>query len=625
MERRLSPGVRFFSVLSYNGTMSFDPKALKSYPTRPGVYLMKDAKGTVIYVGKAKDLRARLRQYFLPSGDGRAMIPQLIAQVEDIETIVLRTEKEALLLENTLIKKHQPKYNVLLKDDKTYISLKISKKHPWPLIQLVRYKGKPKPDGWYFGPYTSVYHAKRTLELLNRLFPLRQCSDQEFARRDRPCLLYQMGRCVAPCVDKCSKEDYDSHVQRTIKFLRGQDQEVLEELYAEMHKASEELEFERAGQLLKTIRAIEGTLETQKVVKVGNRDFDAIGLYRQGDELTITQMRYQGGRLVGARHESFSGILQDDAAVLESYLVQRYQDADSIPHEILLPIPLSDASLLSELLSEGKARSVKVYSPQRGEKRSIVKMAQTNAETSFTKEKDEASLSEKRLLELQRKLRLSNYPRRIECFDTSNIQGSSPVAAMVVFKDAKPDKSEYRRYIVKTGDKPDDYAAMYEVLTRRYKRAKENKQFPDLLIVDGGKGQLNVALRVLKELDVVGIDVIGLAKEASRHDKGTSQEQVFLPGAKDPIMLGRHSALLFLLQNIRDESHRFAIDLHRKRRKKSTIKSALDGIPGIGPAKRKALLSHFGSVKKIKEASDDALLRLKGISKANVAALRQHL
>lgn len=606
-------------------TSPFDSKRLSTYPKQPGVYLMKNRQDKVLYVGKAKSLRSRLRQYFLAGGDGRAMIPQLISQVFNIETITVRSEKEALLLENTLIKRYKPKYNVLLKDDKTYIHLKISTKHPWPRIQLVRFKGKPKPDGLYFGPYTNVHQAKKTLELLNRLFPLRQCSDQELKRRERPCLLYQMKRCVAPCVNKCSSEEYESHVKQTVKFLQGKDQEVIKELHAEMDRAASELEFERAGHLLQTIRAIEGTLEQQKVVKVGNQDFDAIGFYREADEMILTQMRYQHGRLVGARHETFSGIIQEDSDVLESYLLQRYQQADQLPHELLVPLPLSESEVIAELLSEGKARKIKIRHPQKGEKRAILDMAHENAQAAFSRERDENTLREKRLLELQKTLRLSNYPRRIECFDTSTIQGTASVAAMSVYTDGSKDSSQYRCYHIKNSEGPDDYAAMYEVLTRRFTRAKKEQLFPDLLIVDGGKGQLNIAKKVLKELNVIGVDVISLAKEESRHDKGMTAERVFLAEQKDPVSFGRHSSLLFLLQNIRDEAHRFAINFHKKERKKKTLKSALDDIPGIGPKKRQALLKAFGSVKRIIAASDEELLSISCIHAQDVSTLRTHL
>lgn len=598
--------------------MPFDPTDLRRFPVEPGVYLMKSRSGKVLYIGKAKNLRARVKQYFAKSGDSRPMVPQLVAQVEDIDCIVVASEKEALLLENTLIKQHQPKYNVLLKDDKSYVSLRIGK-HKWPSIGLVRYKGKPKKDGQYFGPYTNTYAAKRTLELINRLFPLRQCSDSELSNRTRPCLLHGMGRCCAPCVDKVTAEEYRGHVERVKRFLRGDKRELLKELKEEMHAASEKLEFERAARILESIRAIEETLETQTVFNTLAKDQDVYGLYREGGELTVTQMQFRSGRLIGAHSMSLSDVLEDDDELLESLILQQYVEAEDLPRELLLPQSIPGAKLLGELLN------MRVLHPQRGEKRRLVDMAQRNAKAVFVKERDEAALQEKILMDLQSRLRLMNYPRRIECFDTSNISGTEPVAAMVCFTDGKKDSARYRKYKVRSTEVPDDYQAMYEVLGRRYRRGKDERDLPDLIIVDGGKGQLNIAVRVLKELDIAGVDIIGLAKEQSRHDKGLSQEQVFLPGARDAVHLGRTSTLLFFLQKIRDEAHRVAITFHRKRRSKATVRSSLEDVQGIGPTKRKRLLRAFGSVKRIKAASDEQLMQVQGVGPADVDALRKQL
>jgi len=583
---------------------------------------MKNKKGAVLYVGKAKNLRQRLRQYFVSGGDGREMVPYLIVQVESIDTIIVSSEKEALLLENNLIKQHRPKYNALLKDDKSYIALKVNHKHRWPMLKLVRYRGKAEPDGLYFGPYTNAYAARQTLDLLQKLFPLRQCSDQELVRRTRPCILYDMKRCIAPCVEKCTKAEYDKYVEKTVRFLRGQDKEVIRELYAEMENFAENLEFERAGATLKTIRQIEKTVEGQLVDKPLGGDADAMGIYRQGEEVIISQLLFRDGRLVGCRHYDFVKIAQDDVELFESFLLQHYTQLSDLPHEILLPVDVNPT--LAEILSTDRSRKVSVYSPQRGNKKSLVKMAVLNAEATFQKEKDEETIREKRLLEMQERFRLTRYPRRIECFDTSNIAGSEPVAALVAFTDGIKDSSRYRKYKVKSTEVPDDYGAMMEVLTRRYKRAKEENNLPDLLIVDGGKGQLNVALKVMSDLNVISVDVISLAKEQGRHDKGMTAEQVFLPNVKDPILLKKTSPVLFLLQQIRDEAHRFAITFHRKRRSKKMLQSALDEIPGIGPAKKKALLRYFGSVKKIKLASIEELEQVVGISFSNAKTIHEY-
>lgn len=603
--------------------MPFDQQKLPFFPTLPGVYLMKGKQGKVLYIGKAKNLRNRVKQYFL-GGDGRAMIPHLVMRIEEIDTIVVRSEKEALLLENTLIKSHQPKYNALLKDDKTYISLKINIKHRWPMLQLVRYKGKPKSDGLYFGPYTNAYAARQTLDFLNKIFPLRQCSDREILRRDRPCILYGIGKCCAPCVDFVTKEDYDRHVAHVIQFLRGQDQELLSLLHQEMAKASERLEFEAAGKILQVIRSIERTIEAHTVIKAGGKDLDVYGLYRQEGDVFLTQMVYRAGKLVGAEHFDFGTNLQEDGELLESFLFQFYQDKESLPHEILLPTSFETMELLGELLSSGKRRATHILSPQKGEKASLVAVAQQNAASVFKKEKDEASLREKTLLEMQEKLHLSHFPKRIECFDNSNISGSEPVASLVAFTEGKKDSKRYRYFNIKTVTGPDDYASMREILRRRYKRAKEENDLPDLIIVDGGKGQLNAAYQILEELNLTTCDLIGLAKEGGRHDKGMTSEQIFLLGRKDPILLPKNSSILFLLQNIRDEAHRVALNFHRKRRSKKMIVSAIDQIPGIGEVKKSRLLRHFGSMKRLKMADESQLSDVKGLTKKDIQNIQHY-
>lgn len=605
--------------------MDFDTAKLDIYPTQPGVYLMKGKGGEVLYVGKAKNLRSRIRQYFLPGGDGRFMVPFLIAKVHAIDTIVVLSEKEALLLENNLIKQYKPKYNALLKDDKTYIALKVRNKIKWPTVQLVRYRGKPEADGLYFGPYTSALAARATLDLLNRLFPLRQCSDQEFIRRTRPCILYDMKRCLAPCVNKCTKEEYDKLVDKTIKFLRGQDKAVVKELHEEMQKASDALEFERAGFLLKTIQQIEQTIEGQNVDKPLGVDVDVLGIFRKGEEVILNQLYIRGGKLMGSRHYDFANIAQDDTELLESFLVQHYEKMEELPHEILLPTHLEGAEAISEVISTNKKRKTHLLFPLRGEKRSLLEMAYVNAEAIFKQKKDEAAIRERTLLEMQERFHLNRYPERIECFDNSNISGTEPVSALIAFTDGVKDKKRYRKYKVKTVTGPDDYATMMEVLTRRYKRGKEENDLPDLLIVDGGKGHLNVALKVMADLNIITVDIISVAKEQGRHDKGMTAEQVFLPNIKDPIMLRHTSPILFMLQQIRDEAHRFAITFHRGRRSKATIRTAVEEIPGIGPVKCKLLLRHFGSVKKLLETNEEELRKISSLSQANIKAILEFI
>jgi excinuclease ABC subunit C len=593
--------------------MSFDPKKISDFSTDPGVYLMKNKKGVILYVGKAKNLRQRVRQYFLPGGDGRAMIPFLVPHVDEIETIIVRSEKEALLLENNLIKHHRPKYNALLKDDKTYIALKVTK-HEWPRVDLVRYRGKPKPDGQYFGPYTSAFAARKTLDLLHKIFPMRQCSDQEFAHRTRPCILYDIKRCIAPCVGYCTREEYDDLVKKTVRFLRGQDREIVQELYKEMHRLSDALEFEKAGAVWSTITQIEKTIEGQTVDKPLGVDADVLGIFREGEEVILSKLQFRHGRLMGARHYNFTQIAQDDAELLHSFILQHYEEDELLPHEILVPIALAEAEILEEILSQNRPRKVSILSPQRGDKRAIIQMAYANAEATFKKEKDAKAIRERTLLEMQEKFDLTRYPRRIECFDISNISGTETVASLVAFTDGQKDSKRYRKYKIKGVVTPDDYSAMFEVLMRRFKRAKEENDLPDLLMVDGGKGHLNVALRVMEELNIITVDVISVAKEEGRHDRGMTSESVFLPEIKDPIHFKSNSSILFMLQQIRDEAHRFAITFHRKRRSKSMVKSALDDVPGIGPAKKQRLLKHFGDIKTLKAATIEDIVKVKGIS-----------
>ena len=368
--------------------MTFDISKLDNFPTQPGVYLMKDKNSHVIYVGKAINIRNRVRQYFSPGRNNRPIIPSLVSQISSIDTIIVYSEKEALLLENTLIKQHQPKYNALLKDDKTYVALKVNNKHPWPMVQIVRYRGRPEPDGLYFGPYTSAFSARAVLELIHKMFPLRQCSDQELARRTRPCILYDMKRCIAPCVGKCTKEEYDTNVTRTIKFLRGQDKEIIKELYEEMARHSDELNFEEADNVLKLIRQIERTLEGQTVAKPLGGDADALAIYRQGVEVIVVKLEIRSGKLLGSRHFNFASIAEDDAELLSSFILQHYKELAELPSEILTPIDLPDAEVIAEIIAADKPRKVYIINPQRGEKRALVEMSYLNAESTFKKEKD---------------------------------------------------------------------------------------------------------------------------------------------------------------------------------------------------------------------------------------------
>ncbi len=599
--------------------MTFDPQTLSLYPDRPGVYLMKDENGRVLYVGKAKNLRVRLRQYFNET-DQREMIPYLISQITVIDTIVALTEKDALILENNLIKQHKPKYNVLLKDDKTFISLVVTR-HKWPMISIVRYKGAPKNEGTVFGPYTSAWAARQMYELILRLFPLRQCSDAEFASRTRPCLLYEIKRCVAPCVGKCTEQEYGTLLESATRILKGQDRDILSMLKTEMEKASEALEFEKAEELLTTIRQIEKTNEIQHVQGADIGNCDVIALYREGTAIVISQLIFREGKLTGSEHFSFHLIISDDAEIIGSFLFQHYKNSLSPPQEIVIPFELSEQEALEEILSESAGKKVTIRHPKKGKKKDLVEMALRNAEAQFAKEQDARSLKEKMLLDLQEALHLTRYPRRIECFDTSNISGTDPVASLVCFELGEKNRSRSRLFKIKGHVKADDYTAMREVIRRHFVREKEKNDFCDLLVVDGGKGQLNLALEVFQELQIASVDVIALGKEEARHDKGLTQEKIYLPHRKDPLLFDLRSPLLFLLQKIRDEAHRTAIEYHRKRRSKRTFSSELDELEGIGPIKKQRLLHHFGSVKAIRNSDAEEWKKVKGLNQRDIERL----
>ena len=594
--------------------MPFDPRSLILYPDQPGVYLMKDDQGIVLYIGKAKNLKGRLKQYFAEYGDQREMVPYLTAQVEVIDTIIALTEKDALILENNLIKLHKPKYNVLLKDDKTFVSLVLTR-HKWPMIRIVRYKGKPKNDGIYFGPYTNALAARQTFDLISRLFPLRQCSDAELATRQRPCLLYDIKRCIAPCVNKCTEEDYAQHVESAMRLLKGQDKEVLAELEKRMESAASCLEFEKADGYLQMIRQIQHVTEVQHVDNPAARNCDVVGLYREADAVMIALLFFREGKLIGSEHFSFHLIASNDAEIVESFLLQHYKNLPKPPAEIFIPIELAQQMDVEEILQ------ISIHTPQKGKKKDLVEMAFRNAKALFVREQDARSLKEKMLLDLQETLQLNRFPRRIECFDTSNIAGTDPVASLACFVNGEKDKSKTRLFKIKGVESADDYTAMRQVLKRHFLREKEKNDFCDLLIVDGGKGQLNIALEVFKELGIAAIDAIGLTKEEARHDKGLTKEKIYVPYRKDPLLIDPRSPLLFLLQKIRDEAHRQAIEFHRKRRSKRTISSELDTLPGIGPIKKKNLLKKFGSVKGIKQAESEEIRSVPGITNQDVQTI----
>jgi len=584
-------------------------------PTSPGVYLMKDQAGKVLYIGKAKNLRNRVRTYFGKSGDARLSLRFLMPKVRQVETFLTDTEKEALILENTLIKKHKPRHNIDLKDDKTYFSLRFSVQEKFPKLTLVR---KVKRDGArYFGPYASSAAVKETLRILRSLFPLRTCSDANFRNRSRPCLNFQIKKCLGPCCGLVFPEKYADLVQEVILFLEGKNSQLIKLLQERMTEASENLDFEEAARIRDQIGAIEQTLEKQKAVSQTPNDQDVFAFHHQGNVWEFQILFFRRGILVGNKSFHFSRINLPEEEALAAFLRQYYAEEPSIPHEVLLPLPVEDEPLLAEWLSEKRGGKVEVHVPQRGEKKSLVEMAQKNAEHAFQKKVDETENLSLLLQELKEKLRLRSLPHRIECFDISNLFGTLAVGSRVSFRDGKPDRSQYRHYRVHAPSFPDDYAMMYEILKRRYSKLELDKEKPDLLVVDGGKGQLNVALAVLDELGLGDRSAIGLAKDKGPSPKKIAEktaDKIYLPNVKDPILLG-HSGALHYLQRIRDEAHRFAITYHKKLRGRRGLRTILDEIPGIGGVKKKALLRGFGSLRKIQEATVEGLSQMEPLTR----------
>jgi excinuclease ABC subunit C len=590
--------------------------AIKHFPPAPGVYLMKDEAGTVIYVGKAINLKKRVGSYFRASGDSRFQIRFLMGRVATIDWIVTDTEKEALILENNLIKEHRPRYNLSLRDDKTYFSLRLDPREEFPRITVIR---KVVRDGArYFGPYASASAAREVLKELCRYFPLRHYPLKSCRQRKRPCLYYQLKQCSAPCFGKISPEEYAALVEGASLFLSGRSSEIVRIYRARMAAAAERLAYEEAGRYRDLIRAIEQTVEKQKVAAVGG-DSDVIGLVVRGEELQISVLFIRNGLLLGSKSYQFPWELGEDEG-LSSFLWAYYDQDVIIPDEILLPLPLEDGSSLGEILSEKRGRKVTVIVPRRGAKLELVQLAVKNAENAARERQKRAEESGAVLEELRERLHLAKLPGRIECYDISNIHGQNAVGSRVTFTAGRPDKAGYRRYRIRTVDQSDDFAMMREVLSRRFRDGATDDPPPDLIVVDGGVGQLGILTAVLHDLGISGIDLAGLAKSRLASDvRGEelrrSDERVFLPGRKNPVVLRQNSAPLLLLARIRDEAHRFAITYHRKLRGEAALTSALDDIPGLGPARRKALLEKFGSVTAIAGATLEELMAVKGVTR----------
>ncbi len=622
---------------------------LARLPASPGVYIMKDRAGAVLYIGKAKNLRSRVRSYFRETGDGRYAVRFLASRAEEIDWIVTSTEKEALLLEDTLLKQHKPRYNIQLKDSKTYVSIKITVQERFPRILVTR---QVRKDGArYFGPYISSADVRETVKLIRGIFRLCVCTESVFRNRSRPCLDYQIGLCSAPAVGLISEEAYRDHVAGAIMFLEGKNRELVLDLKSRMKEAAAALDFEKAARLRDSIRAIDEMLEAQKVVSHTPVDRDVLAIVREAGRLIIQTLSVRGGRLVGTSPYFFEDSGMPDVEVLSSFVAGFYRGERHIPDEVIVPVLLDDADVLEEWLRDKRGRKAEVIFPERGERCRLLEMCQANAAESMRKKISTDVGRADVLEELKARLRLGRLPQYIEAFDISNIGGELAVGAMVRFSGGLPDKDSYRLYRIKGIEGPDDYAMMSQVIGRRYRMegavAKvgvddgaddktgsaggkgEHPSMPDLILIDGGKGQLNMALRALEDLGIQGVDVRALAKE--RDEKPVARypgrgakakgERVFIPNVKDPVLLREGSAADLLVRRVRDEVHRFAVTYHRRLRSKA-ITSILDSVPGVGPKKRKALFERFGDLSGITGATVDELMEAAGVSEATAREIR---
>ena len=602
---------------------------LAAVPLEPGVYLHRDADRKVLYVGKSASLRDRLRSYF---GSKKNLDPksiELVSRIDDFEYIVTASEQEALLLENSLIKEHKPKYNIRLKDDKTYPYIKVDLAEDFPRIYVTR---RTANDGArYFGPFASAGSVRKTLDLLKRLFPYRSCTKTITGNDSRPCLEYHIKRCVAPCTGYASKNDYSEVIAQVVMFLEGNTKEIVSDLKTTMLEASDNLEFERAGALRDRLKAIEKVYEGQNVVGLGREELDVIGAAYGGEEAWVEIFFIRQGKLIGRDHFTMSGTREEEGQeILARFIEQFYSSASHVPRKILVPESITDKEMVAGWLETKRKGPVEINVPQRGAKRRLIEMVTTNAAQGLEQLKlkwiSDSTRMETAMSELQEELNLPRSPKRIECYDVSHIQGTNTVASMSVFQDGKPLSSNYRRFKIKSHDGNDDFASMREVLSRRFKRLKnardggeENASFaaaPDLVLIDGGKGQLSSAVEVMLHLGLQDIQLASIAKR---------EEEIFLPDAAEPVIMPKNSQGLFLLQRARDEAHRFAVTFHRNLRGKSSVKSALDLVPGIGPKRRKMLIRSFGSVKGIREASEDQLAAAPGMTAKVARQIKEHL
>lgn len=588
---------------------------LNSLPDSPGVYLMKNEQGKVIYVGKARSLKNRVRTYFQASANHTPRVAAMVRQVADIEWIVTDTEVEALILEGNLIKKHRPRYNVRLRDDKSYPYLKLTLNEEFPRLLMVR---RVQDDGArYYGPYPEAGALRETLSLLKKIFPLRSCKKKEI-RADKPCLNFHIRRCSAPCTGNISREEYREMAERVRLFLEGKGEELLRQLERQMKEAAARLEFERAARLRDQVQALRQVLERQKVAAAGGGDRDVVAVYRGEKDAVGVVFFIRGGKMVGRDYFALpEGGQMEEEELVAAFLKQFYGREVTVPPEIIVPVDLEDREVIAGWLTEKRGKKVQIIVPRRGQKKELLEMAARNAAEIFRlwQEREGTDPFFTALRELKDSLGLEEIPRRIEAYDISNLQGTEPVASMVVFVDGRPAKDHYRRFNLRTVAGPDDYAAMREVIERRLRRLlhredEEDPSFaavPDLILIDGGLGQVRAAAEVAAELGLSSLPLLGLAKR---------EELLYSPHRSEPLRLPFHSRALRLLQHIRDEAHRFALTHHRRRRKERSLVSVLDQIPGIGEKRKKALLQTFGSVAKIATASEEELAAVPGMNRA---------
>lgn len=590
---------------------------LAHLPGSPGVYLFKSEQGDIIYIGKAAILADRVRSYFQKGADHSPKTGLLVSHIADIETMVTRSELEALILESNLVKRHKPRFNIVLRDDKQYPYVRLPVKDDFPRLSIVR---RVQKDGaLYYGPYTPANALRETLKVIKHVFPLATCTIDIDGTADRACIEFEIKRCMAPCTGNQSKEGYHQIVKQVRQFLEGRDRELLDDLRARMEAAAEREEFEEAARLRDRLFKIERMLEKQRITQTTAADQDVIGLARQGSAVDLQILFVRGGLLIG-RKDFFwpQSATVPDEELVHSAIEQFYNKDGQPPREVLVPTDLEDAVLIQQWLSDKRGESVRVCSPERGAKHQLVLLAEENAAAAVADHLRDEELDRQAGEELKRFLRLEQAPHRIEGFDISNTMGNQSVASMVVWEDGQMKKADYRRFKIQTVTGANDFASMKEVVTRRYGR-EENLARPDLILIDGGLGQLGAALEGLKEVGHPGVPILGLAKA-----RGDKEERVFLAGRKNPIVLKPQSPSTHLLQRIRDEAHRFAITFHRKLRGKSLIGSSLDQVIGIGEIRRNQLLSQFGSLDKLASASDEAL-RKAGLSVKTIVDLRRAL